>query len=437
MVAVSSLAAEKLAGRHRYRAHLGEASWVLVAQAFGVVASLASIKVATNYLGPADYGRFAAALAVAGIIQLCLHGAISQTAARFLFLAQAKNSLNEYFRTLAVLMGVAIVVVLMIWGLAHVLGLSTGLAVSNQLLFLYVTACGSQLVLVALLNAGRARKAVALANAIDALGRPLVIILAVVTFMPSPTVVLGAYTVSAALVVGVLVIALLRLRDTLSPMASTTQGESEAEGTLALQMMGYAFPFVLFGVVGALGTHGERLLLTAWLPWEQVGVYALMSQLAITPTMLLMNLINQFYLPVIFHQDPEGRANFAPSFRRYLLVSAVGTAVLAVAVLVLGPYLVWLISSKAFLGHEHLLVLLVISAGLFGMAQQLVLPGLRALRSFIYIVPKIIHSTALLASAYLLVTVSGLDGMAMASIAAALLYLVAVVVANTLGHARR
>ncbi len=113
-----------------------------------------------------------------------------------------------------------------------------------------------------------------------------------------------------------------------------------------------------------------------------------------------------------------------------------GIVVLAFAVLVVGPYLIPLISTKAFLGHEHLLALLVVSAGFFGMGQQLVLPGLRALRSYIYIGPKIIHSAALLIGAILLVPGSGLDGMAIASVLAAALYAIAISLANKYGGVR-
>jgi hypothetical protein len=104
--------------------------------------------------------------------------------------------------------------------------------------------------------------------------------------------------------------------------------------------------------------------------------------------------------------------------------------------LVGGPYLIPLISTKAFLGHEHLLALLVVSAGFFGMGQQLVLPGLRALRSYIYIGPKLIHSASVLLGAMLLVPGYGLDGMAIASVFAAALYGIAISVANKYSDVR-
>lgn len=424
---------------HRLKPHLGEASWVVVAQGLNVVGALVSVKVATTLLGPADYGRLATALAVAGLLQLCLYGAISQTATRFLFLANIRGSLDLYFRALGILGGFAVAIVVAVWGLSYVLGLSDLLLVSNWMIFLFLVASGTQQVLVAILNAGRARKAVALVQALDAFGRPLIILLASLWIKPSPTIVLGAYTISSALVVLVLLVALLNLRERLScsePETPDSAEEAASETSLTRQMVAYSLPFVIFGVVGSLGSHGERLLLTAWMPWEQVGVYALMSQLATTPTILLTSLINQFYLPVIFHQDPKGEGEFGPSFKRYLLVSALGTAILAVLVLIAGPYLVRLVSTRDFLGHEHLLALLVVSAALFGMGQQLVLPGLRARRSFIYILPKIIHSAALLVAAVLLVPALGLAGMATASVFAATLYAASVLVANARGGVR-
>lgn len=403
-----------------------------VAQGLGVVGTLASVKLSTIYLGPADYGRFAAALAVAGIVQLCLYGAISQAASRFLFLANFRGSLDFYLRALAVLTAFATAIVLVIWWLSDMCELSTWLPVSNWLLFFLLVVGGSQQVLLAVLNAGRARRSVALVQAVEAVGRPIVIFAASSWFLPTPTVVLGAYTISAAIVVAVLLIALRRLHDSLfvTGMGASEESPPKEAHSLTLQMLGYALPFVLFGIVGALGSHGERLLLTAWISWEKVGIYALMSQVAVTPTVLLTNLINQFYLPVIFHRDPKGTADFGPSLQRYLLLSAVGTAILVVAIVIIGPFLIALLSSKEFLGHEYLLGLLVISAGLFGMAQQMVLPGLRALQSSIYILPKFMHSAALLATASLLVPTYGLDGMAGSSILAAALYVVLIAIVN-------
>ncbi len=416
------------------RAHLREMSWVVVAQSAGVIGALASVKAATTALGPGDYGRLAAALAVAGMVQVCLYGAISQGASRFLFFSTATRSLEDYLRALVMLLALAVGAVIAIWTVAYIAGIDGKFLGANWLLALFVVASGSQMVLLGILNAARARRSVAALQVLEAIGRPALIFASTGWLMTSPDAVLVAYVISATVISGIALTIPFGLRSKLLTAGEMTGMASDK--SLFHQMLLYILPFVIFGVAGALGSHGERLLLAAWVSWEEVGVYALMSQIAVTPALLLTGLINQFYLPVIFHQDPGGTADFGPSFRRYLLVSAGGIAVLAFVVLIAGPYLIPLISTKAFLGHEHLLALLVVSAGFFGMGQQLVLPGLRALRSYIYIGPKIIHSAALLVGAMLLVPGYGLDGMAVASVSAAALYAMAITLANKYGGVR-
>jgi O-antigen/teichoic acid export membrane protein len=417
-----------LFGKMHVAPHMREIAWVVVAQGLSLVGVLASIKIASYCLGPADYGRLAAALAIVSMIQVCLFGAISHAGARFLFLARSKGCAQAYVRSVALLVASANALALVLWVLPiWPEGIGEAL-VSRWLLFAFLAAAGMQQVLLAMVNAARLRKIVATAQGLEAVGRPLSILAGVKLLAPTPTIVLGAYVLTAVAVATLLMLALTQT-DTASPVPDMDASNASST-SLTSQMVVYALPFALFGVVGALGSHGERILLAAWVPWERVGVYALMLQLASMPTVLLTSVINQFYLPIVFQSDPGGTGDIGPAFRRYLMFSAAGTSLLAATVLILGPLVVPLISSRAFTGYEYLLAPLVVSAWLFGMGQQLVLPGMRLLKSFIYILPKVVHSAALFGLASLLVPTHGLAGMAAASLSSAALYLGLVAWAN-------
>jgi len=104
--------------------------------------------------------------------------------------------------------------------------------------------------------------------------------------------------------------------------------------------------------------------------------------------------------------------------------------VITTVIALLGPLLIPLFSTRAFLGHEHLLWFLGISAGLFCIAQQLVLPGLRLNRPAIYMPAKFIHSAALLGLSLVLVPRWGVDGMGVASLISSAMYLSAMMLAN-------
>jgi O-antigen/teichoic acid export membrane protein len=161
-----------------------------------------------------------------------------------------------------------------------------------------------------------------------------------------------------------------------------------------------------------------------------VGSYALMAQLVGAPNLLFTAVVNQFYFPLVFQFDPSGTREVTRSFRLYLLCSVMGIIGITALVALLGPLLIPLFSTKAFLGHEHLLWFLGMSAGLFCIAQQLVLPGLRLNRPAVYMPAKLIHSLVLLGSSLLLVPRWGINGMGVASLVSSMAYLSATMLAN-------
>jgi O-antigen/teichoic acid export membrane protein len=155
-----------------------------------------------------------------------------------------------------------------------------------------------------------------------------------------------------------------------------------------------------------------------------------MAQLAMAPNVLFTTVINQFYFPLVFQFDPGGTRDITRSFRRYLQISIFGAAAITALIALLGPLLIPIFSSRAFLGYEHLLWFLGASAGLFCIAQQLVLPGLRLNRPAVYMPAKLIHSALLLGLSFVLVPTWGVDGMGIASFVSSAGYLSAMMLAN-------
>ena len=104
------------------RVYFREIAWVVVAQAAAFVGGLATVKTAAVVLGPSEYGKLSVGLAIIGILQVCLYGAISQAATRFLVFASAHNLLREYGVSLGKLAGGAAAVIGSCGILASVLG---------------------------------------------------------------------------------------------------------------------------------------------------------------------------------------------------------------------------------------------------------------------------------------------------------------------------
>jgi len=416
---------------NRRLTYFGELAWVAIAQGAIFLGGLATVKVAAMVLGPADYGKLSVALAIVGIAQVCFYGAISQTAMRFLAFASAHNLLRDYKLSLVKLAGIAGALIVSAWILAAIFGLQRLAPIPVAILVAYAIISGAQMVAISVCNAARMRDVVGIAQTAEAFIRPLLIVAVTYMTVASAPNVLVAYLITTCLV-GIAIVALWTAKEdkTRSSNWDLQSDKGVTSGHLTWTMTTFAAPFVVFAVLGALGSHGERLLLAKWATWSEVGAYALMAQLVMAPNVLFTAVINQFYFPLVFQFDPGGTRKTTRGFRLYLLISILGVTAITTIIAWSAPLLIPLLSTRAFLGHEHLMWFLGLSAGLFCLAQQLVLPGLRLNRPAIYMPAKLVHSLALLGLSRVLVPKWGIDGMGVASLVASATYLSAMLLAN-------
>ena len=411
--------------------YFGEIAWVAIAQGAAFLGGLATVKVAATALGPAEYGKLSVSLAIIGIAQVCFYGAISQTAMRFLAYARVHNLLKDYKLSLVKLAGFAAAFIVLAWGLAAVFGLQRLVPVPAAILVPYAIVSGALMVAIAVCNAARERDVVGIAQTAEAVIRPLLIIAVTYLTISTATHTLVAYLISTSLV-GLIIVALWTAKDgkVQNSDRDLPGGKGVTGAHLTRTMTTFAAPFVVFAVLGVLGSHGERLLLAKWATWSEIGSYALMAQLVMAPNVLFTAVINQFYFPLVFQFDPGGTRKATRGFRLYLLISILGVTAITAVIALSAPLLIPLLSTRAFLGHEHLIWFLGLSAGLFCIAQQLVLPGLRLNRPAVYMPAKLVHSLALLGPSLILVPKWGIDGMGVASLAASVTYLSAMLLAN-------
>jgi O-antigen/teichoic acid export membrane protein len=408
-----------------------EIAWVGAAQAAAFLGGLATVKTAAVSLGPSEYGKLSVALAIIGIAQVCLYGSISQAATRFLSLAATRDMLRSYEVSLVKLVSVATAIIGLLWALTFTLDLQSWLPLPAAVLGVCVVVSGVQMVAVAVCNAGRKRKIVALVQVAEAVLRPTLILFILTLSVATAYHALLAYALSSFFLVVLITSIWSSAAVPLIDISSTSADQSITAGRLTFNMMTYAVPFVVFGLLGAVGSHGERLLLAKWATWSEVGSYALMSQLMMAPNVLFIGVVNQFYLPLVFQHDPDGAGNIVRSFRIFLFLSVFGIVLITITAATLGEFIIPIFSSKAFLGHEHLLWFLGISSGLFCISQQLVLPGMRMNKPEIYMPAKFIHSASLLAFSFFLLPRWGVNGMGVASLLASAAYLCGTLLANS------
>ncbi len=348
---------------------------------------------------------------------------------RFLAIAVKQNIFGTYRFSLVKLYLLAASVSLLCLSILLVGGFNHLVPISPSLVALYTLASGLQAIQLAVINAARLRQQVASLQIADALLRPAIILLIALLVHRSSSYVMTAYVLTSLIMVPLSIAAFAAYwPQELYPEPSSIEGHDDDK--LLMRMVSFTWPFVMFGMLGAIGSHGERLLLINFVSWQDLGIYSLMAQLALAPSLMLTSVINQFYLPVIYQSDPLGATQLGRSYKYYLALSAIGVFSVALAVATLGRWIVPLFSSASFSGHEHLLWFLALSAGIFNLGQQLVLPGMRRNKLSYYLPSKFLHSLVLVAAAFLFAPKWGMTGMALASTAAATVYTLSVIWAN-------
>ena len=91
-----------------------EGTWVVLGQVLSILASLALVRVLTEFLAPKDYGQLALGFTVAGLINQAIMGGLIAGTSRFYSIAAEKHDLRSYLQDTCRLMSYATLVVVII-----------------------------------------------------------------------------------------------------------------------------------------------------------------------------------------------------------------------------------------------------------------------------------------------------------------------------------
>lgn len=404
-----------------------EVLWVVAGQVLSFVATLVSVKVLTKIL-PADaYGELALALSIAGIINLFLYGPLSQAVLRYYAISVERQQLWPYIGVVRklgmlvsfILIGVALLATLIVWlaagnfwstwiGIAFIFGLISGL------FSLPLT----------ILSAMRDRRAVALLQIIDAWARVAFSVLFLSVFGPDSRAALGGYVFGGLIV---LVASLRIAKYRLSFDADQTKLGNSNHQIVVQEIVKFALPFIGFAAFASASQFGDRWILQGVMGASEVGLYAVLLQIASMPSISLYSLMSSVLAPIIFVRvgdDPKGSR--LQSVRRLIVVSSVGYFVLilmgAVFLAFWADELIMLVSTVEYSGHAATFLVLYFSSAIFMLGQFLALVGLAKNNPKEILLPKCVQGVLALVIGGFLVSSQGAFGVALASFFASAVY---------------
>ncbi len=419
----------------RMRRWWPEVGWVALGQALAFLGALVSIKVLTVILGPGAYGELAIGMTIAGVLHMFVYGPLEQVVLRYTSVYRERGDLNVFFATVRMLhvrLGAIILFVLVL--AVAVIHTLAGAAWSALALagILFGLAGGINATLSSLHNAFRHRRVAAYHQAGDVWLRLLLAVAAISSIGPqAPAALLGFLVATAFIALS----QLHALRASGVVRATPARIDPSTQRGVVAEFLKYGTPYLWFALFAWLGTYSDRWIILHYLDSHAVGMYAAAYQIANAPVILFVGMTNQLLVPLIFER--AGAATTVAQVRagERLLNHALVAYTGAIMVFVAAAYyfaepLIVALTSREFAPAASLLWLICAGLGLGSIGQLLVVKGLCYNRPQDYVWPKVLQTTALLATALILVAPLGLTGIALALCVSGAVYIAATAIAN-------
>ncbi len=410
----------------RFKRLAKEGSWIIAGQVAALAGALVLVRVLTERLEPAQYGQLALGLTVAGLVNQTVLGGISAGIARLYSIADEQKALRAYledsvrllvYAALAVVViGLAVMAGLMSLGYSQWVGLAAAALVFSLL-------SGFTGVLTGIQNAARQRAAAAFNIGLDAWLKIAFAAAMMLWLGSTSTAVVVGYCCSSLLI---LLSQLFMLRQTMT--AQDAPSANAGGHDFLRQIWSFSWPFSAWGIFSWMQQASDRWALAGVAQQEDVGLYAVLSQLGYAPVAMLTGMVMTFLAPILYQRSGDARDDTRNAHVHRLVweITFASAAVTVVGVLLAfvgHEWLFRLLVSAEYRHVSHLLPWMVMAGGIFAAGQMLALKLMSELKSARMATAKIV--TAMLGVAFNVfgANVAGLAGVVVALVAFSVVYL--------------
>lgn len=415
---------------NRWRRLGAEGFWIALGQAAVVAGSLVLVRVLTGAMAPADYGRLALGLTIAGLANQMVTGSISNALSRFWSIADERGDRDSYMAATKRAMAIAfLAIITLACGLLLFLRLAgfaewTPIAIAALALAL---SSGLNAALNGIQTAARQRKIVAFHSAADAWLKIGLALLFLRVFGIGGDRAIWGYALSATLVSLSQTFFLRRLLMRRAAQPAAVHAASQTPRQWINDFWTYAWPFMGWGLFTWLQTSSDRWALQVFAGPTDVGKYAVLYQLGFAPLTTASGLLVTLLTPIMFQKAGDasdaGRIAQVYDATARIARAMLGLTVAATIVfLLLHDWIFAMFTSGQFRTSSHLMPLMAAAAGLQACHHVLGIRISSLLKTRSLLVPQILSAISFAAlntaGAYL----AGLTGLMIALCLASTLY---------------
>ena len=395
----------------RARRLVGEGGWIIAGQVASVLGALVLVRVLTEYLEPAEYGRLSLTLTLGVLVcQAAFAGSVPGVM-RYYTLAAEQGKAGVYFHAsrqmllyavgIALSLGGLLLIALVVWGRTDLFWLTLLTVLFSVLSSLNSTQSMIQ-------NAARQRQVVALHGGLESWLKVAFAALLVVWLGAAAEVVVFGYILSVLVVFASQVFFIRRL--------IPRQPASVAEHSeWRRRIWDYSQPFVLFNVFTWMQASSDRWALGMLVGTAEVGLYATLLQLGYAPISMLTGMATTLIGPILFGRSGDAQdavrnqGVLRLSWRLTNLVLSL-TAFGFAFTWFLHPLIFRFLVAEEYRAISYLLPWMVLAGGLFAGGQVLVLKMMSDLETHAMVWAKVLTALLGVAFGFVGAYIAGLTG---------------------------
>ncbi len=358
----------------RLKRAFGELAWIAIGQLVSVLGSMVLVRVLTELLEPAEYGRLSLSLTITGLVNQIILGGLANGIVRYYPAAKESGNMGGFWRAAlgltvqacAGVLAVALLAALVLSMFRKEAAFAPMLAAS-----LYALITGINSVLLGLQNAARNRANAALYASADSWLRVGMATAFVFMFGPHSYVAIAAYAAAALLVVCAQGVAVHR-----HISGSGALGVSSDSRRWRSDIIRFARPFCLWGPFTWAHQSSDRWALGTFVSTVDAGLYTAAFQLGYSPIGMLSSAIMTFLQPILNQKSGTGtdEARNREVHRVTWLLAYVSLSVTFLASAIAGithEQIFRLLVAPPYRASSSLLPWMVLAGGLFASGQLL------------------------------------------------------------------
>ncbi len=358
---------------NRYRYIIKESIWLTLGQIFSIIGSLFVVRILTDNLSIEQFGELSLSLSIAAFVGQVILGGFINGFSRFYSIAENKNDLLAYFKSVQRLLLKALLVTFLVFFfisffLEDIFKIKQKLIILPVFLFTYLSSCNAAFS--GILSAARKRKIVTFLSAAELVIKILMLLL---FFSINKK---NSYFVIYSSLVSFILIIFLQIR-TINKLVSKNKVSSIQNNiSWDLLIWKFSYPFSIWGIFTSLQVASDKWALNRFSDLRNVGIYSIVYQFGWSPISLITNLFMNLISPILYSKvgDMENKDNNSHNTKILFLLTVI-SLILTLFVFFLTFFfhksIFEILVSISFRKFSYLLPYVVLASGLFATGQIL------------------------------------------------------------------